>query len=77
MRSSAGLTRHHAGAGAFEAGPEARRLLRYRLTDRRFAETGRWPLSVSTDLIGVPALRAAAIQRRLVEEGLVVDRSGT
>lgn len=69
-----------AGGGVAEAGPEVRRLMRYRLTDRRFAETSperRWPLSVSTDLIGVPALRAAALQRRLCDEGLVVDRSGT
>ena len=61
----------------FPAGPDARRYLRYRLTDRRFAESGRWPLSVSTDLIGVPAMRAAALQQRLDGEGLLVDRSGT
>lgn len=68
------------GKGVFNAGPDARRLMRYRLTDRRFAEASdpvRWPLSVSTDLIGVPALRAAALQRRLVDQGLVVDRAGT
>ena len=75
---------HHAGPsagrGVRNADPDARRLMRYRLTDRRFVETSdpvRWPLSVSTDLIGVPALRAAALQRRLVDEGLTVDRSGT
>lgn len=61
----------------FPAGPDARRFLRYRLTDRRFAENGRWPLSVSTDLIGVPALRAAALQQRLSGGDLLVDRSGT
>lgn len=67
------------GRGVADADPDARRLMRYRLTDRRFAEASapvRWPLSVSTDLIGVPALRAAALQRRLVDEGLVVDRAG-
>ncbi|MCB1026950.1 MAG: DUF429 domain-containing protein [Microthrixaceae bacterium] len=80
----AALGEHHpgpaAGEGVTEAGPDARRLMRYRLTDRRFAghsPNGRWPLSVSTDLIGVPALRAAALQRRVCDEGLIVDRSGT
>lgn len=79
----AAIGEHHqgpeVGRGVAIADPEARRLMRYRLTDRRFAERSdpaRWPLSVSTDLIGVPALRAAALQRRLVEEGLIVDRSG-
>ena len=79
----AAIGEHHpgpeAGRGVATADPEARRLMRYRLTDRRFAERSdpvRWPLSVSTDLIGVPALRAAALQRRLVDEGLDVDRSG-
>jgi hypothetical protein len=79
----AAISEHHqgpeAGRGVATADPEARRLMRYRLTDRRFADGSdpvRWPLSVSTDLIGVPALRAAALQRRLVDEELVVDRSG-
>ena len=73
----AAIAKHHSGPGrgrgVAAAGPEERRLMRYRLTDRRFAEgsdPARWPLSVSTDMIGVPALRAAALQRRLVDEGL-------
>lgn len=78
------LGAHHPGPkpgrGVLDAGPDARRSMRYRLTDRRIAAASdpvRWPLSVSTDLIAVPALRAAALQRRLVEEGLSIDRSGT
>lgn len=52
--------------------------LRFRETDRVVAaRTGRWPLSVSTDLIGVPAFRAAALLSRLHDQGHVVDRSGT
>jgi hypothetical protein len=51
--------------------------LRYRQTDRVVAErTGRWPLSVSTDLIGVPAFRAARLLARLAAAGQAVDRSG-
>lgn len=34
------------------------------------------PLSVSTDLIGVPALRAAAILSELSRKGVPVDRAG-
>ena len=54
-------------------GPGRRDELRFRLTDFRVREmTGRWPLSVSTDLIGVPALRCAG----LLEGMGVADRSG-
>jgi hypothetical protein len=51
--------------------------LRYRETDRVVAaRTGRWPLSVSTDLIGVPTFRAARLLSRLAERGEKVDRGG-
>ena len=54
-------------------GPKNRDELRFRLTDFRVREmTGRWPLSVSTDLIAVPALRCAG----LLEQMGVTDRSG-
>lgn len=47
--------------------------LRFRLTDEVTRQvTGRWPLSVSTDLIALPALRCAGL---LVKLG-VTDRSG-
>jgi predicted nuclease with RNAse H fold len=52
---------------------ELRDRLRFRLTDRRVRERqGRWPLSVSTDTIALPAMRAMAL---LARHG-VQDRSG-
>jgi hypothetical protein len=51
--------------------------LRYRATDKFVSEmTKRWPLSVSTDLIGVPALRAAAFVAQLRREDNV-HRTGS
>ena len=47
--------------------------LRYRMTDHLVRERiKRWPLSVSSDLIGVTAMRAA----RLLSESGRIDRSG-
>jgi predicted nuclease with RNAse H fold len=42
-----------------------RELMRFRRTDIHVAQHGRWPLSVSTDRIGVPAMRCAALLTRL------------
>lgn len=68
------VARFHAGGAWPEASVVA---LRYRETDRVVAaRTGRWPLSVSTDLIGVPTFRAARLLSRLAEAGEVVDRGG-
>lgn len=54
-----------------------RRELRYRATDYYVhAATGRWPLSVSTDLIGVAAMRCASLLDALAARGSPVDRSG-
>lgn len=54
-----------------------RRDLSYRETDRRVRElTGRWPLSVATDRLGVTALRCAGLVARLGDVGVSVDRSG-
>jgi hypothetical protein len=51
------------------------RTLRYRETDLFIVkECGRWPLSVSTDRIGVPTMRVAALMSRMDES---VDRSGS
>lgn len=52
---------------------DLREALRYRLTDLAVQRvTGRWPLSVSSDLIAVPAMRCQLLLRRLE----VTDRSG-
>ncbi|TDS84624.1 DUF429 domain-containing protein [Nesterenkonia aurantiaca] len=54
-----------------------RRTLAYRETDRWIREKiGRWPLSVSTDRIGLTAMRCAGLLGRLAASGLLVDRSG-
>jgi predicted nuclease with RNAse H fold len=51
--------------------------LSFRATDRRLIEKGiRRPLSVSTDLIGVVAMRCAYLLDRLGAAGLQIDRSG-
>jgi hypothetical protein len=65
------ISAHHSRRPWPETGARERRL-RFRVTDFVVREeTGHWPLSVSSDLIGVPALRAA----RLLSE-MDVDRSG-
>jgi predicted nuclease with RNAse H fold len=51
--------------------------LSFRATDRRLIESGaRRPLSVSTDLIGVVAMRCAYLLDRLALVGQTVDRAG-
>lgn len=56
---------------------DARRRLAYRETDRRVhATTGRWPLSVSTDRLGLTAIRCAGLLSKMQLEGIEVDRSG-
>lgn len=67
------LSRAHTPDGRMEW----RRTLAYRETDRQVRETlGRWPLSVSTDRIGLTAMRCAGLLGRLTASGLLVDRSG-
>jgi predicted nuclease with RNAse H fold len=52
--------------------------LSFRATDRRLIERGaRRPLSVSTDLIGVVAMRCAYLLDRLAAFGEPVDRAGS
>jgi hypothetical protein len=72
---------HGDGAAAWpgrgRAGPDYRRSLRYRLTDEVVRQrVGWWPLSVSTDLIGVPAMRCAGLLDALAAAGQPVDRTG-
>lgn len=51
--------------------------LRFRRTDAFVRERlGRWPLSVSTDLIAVPAIRAVRLLAETAATGESIDRSG-
>ena len=70
---------HRHGEGwppASVAPPLDRVPLRYRLTDRLLMARGGRPLSVSSDLIGVAAMRGARLQHLLLGAGVAVDRSG-
>jgi predicted nuclease with RNAse H fold len=70
---------HHHGEGwppAAVVPPADRVPLRYRLTDRVVMAGGGRPLSVSSDLIGVAAMRGARLQHLLVAARVPVDRSG-
>jgi Protein of unknown function (DUF429) len=63
--------------GRDRVGSSYRRSLRYRLTDEVVQRgVGWWPLSVSTDLIGVPAMRCAGLLDALAAAGQPVDRAG-
>ncbi len=60
-----------------DSGIAWRRSLAYRRTDVVVHEvTGRWPLSVATDRIGLTAMRAVALLAALDAIGVNVDRSG-
>lgn len=62
----------------FSADKDFRRQLAYRETDRNLHRlTGKWPLSVSTDRLGLTAIRAAGILSQLSSSGFDVDRAGT
>jgi predicted nuclease with RNAse H fold len=55
---------------SFDGGIESRRRLAYRETDRHVREvTGRWPLSVSTDRLGMTAMRCAGLLSKLTAAG--------
>ncbi len=75
------LTRHAAGdrldTGTDE-GMAWRRRLSYRATDRVTRElTGRWPLSVATDRLGLTAMHCAVLLEAIGDAlGAPVDRSG-
>ena len=56
--------------------PADRVPLRYRVTDVAAMAAGARPLSVSSDLIGVAAMRGARLQHLLGAAGVPVDRSG-
>lgn len=59
------------------SGIDLRRRLAYRHTDRAVREqTGRWPLSVSTDRLGMTAIHCAELLGTFADAGEHVDRSG-
>lgn len=62
---------------AATAPPDDREPLRFRVTDIETRAKGSRPLSVSSDRIGVAAMRGARLQHLLAEAGLPIDRSGT
>jgi predicted nuclease with RNAse H fold len=65
-------------APEFDGGIEWRRRMAYRETDRHVREvTGRWPLSVSTDRLGMTAMRCAGLLSKLQASGTTIDRSGS
>ncbi len=67
----------NAGADSIDGGIDWRRRMAYRETDRQVREiTGRWPLSVSTDRLGLTAMRCAGLLSKMQQSGLEVDRSG-
>lgn len=71
------LVGHAAGASPVPGGMEWRRTLAFRETDRVLRErTGRYPLSVSTDRLGLTAMRCAGLLGRLHADGRDVDRAG-
>lgn len=69
---------HHTGnVPTTVVDPAARLPLRFRATDLHLINQGLGrPLSVSTDLIGVCAMRAAGLLTALAKAGVEVDRSG-
>jgi predicted nuclease with RNAse H fold len=76
----AAVSAHAAGQpwpGRDRISQDYRRELRYRATDYQVHEiTDRWPLSVSTDRIGVAAMRCASLLDSLAAQGTPVDRAG-
>ena len=61
-----------------DGGMDWRRRVSFRESDRHVREvTGKWPLSVSTDRLGLTAMRCAGLQGRLQQSGIEVDRSGS
>ncbi len=75
----AALVAHRDGTGWPPVGldpPADRVALSYRTTDLLARASGARPLSVSSDRIGVAAMRGARLQHLLAAAGMPVDRSG-
>jgi predicted nuclease with RNAse H fold len=64
-------------SGEIDGGLDWRRQVSFRETDRHVRQvTGRWPLSVATDRLGMTALRCAGLLSKFRLAGLDTDRSG-
>ncbi len=64
-------------SASFDGGMNFRRALAYRETDRATREViGRWPLSVSTDRLGMTAIRCAGLLSKLSARNHNVSRAG-
>lgn len=60
-----------------DGGIDWRRQISFRESDREVRRiTGRWPLSVATDRLGLTAMRAAGLLSKLQEQGIDIDRAG-
>jgi len=68
------VTAHHAQQAWTLAPDDNLRLRRTDIFVHR--KMGKWPLSVSTDKIAIPALRAASLMCRLAASGSPVNRTG-
>lgn len=76
-RHAAGDPLHRRVEELSGSGMEWRRRLAYRETDRATREhTGRWPLSVATDRLGLTAMHCAALLDSLSDVIGTVDRAG-
>ncbi len=61
-----------------DGGMDYRRELSFRETDREIRRlTGRWPLSVSTDRLGLTAIRCAGLLSKYQAKGIEVERAGS
>ena len=61
-----------------DGGMDFRRELSFRETDREIKKlTGRWPLSVSTDRLGLTAIRCAGLLSKYQAKGIEIDRAGS
>lgn len=78
LAEQASVSSSTAPSDAFTADMYFRRGLAYRETDRNLHKiTGRWPLSVSTDRLGLTAIRAAGILSQLTAAGIDANRDGS
>ena len=74
------LAKHQdlASKDLIDGGMDYRRELSFRETDREIRRlTGRWPLSVSTDRLGLTAIRCAGLLSKYHAKGIEIDRAGS